>query len=407
MSSEPKAMDISVASDFWDHLPFDVRSETFRADPYPFYERLRADGPVARLSEGLLVVTGYRESMAVLSDPRFGFGSGSMESQSFLLVDPPEHRRLRAWVSAPFTVRAVERLRPTIGHKTHALIQQAAGKGEVDVVADLGVPLSLDLICALVGVPLDARPQWHGALSWLTAGFDPEALRDRKTSEHVAWARLEFARYLKGLIQERRQAPGDDLVSVLAAPGPERSTLTDSQIITAIGQLVVAGYEPTVDLMANGMYALLRHPQQLAYLREHPKEASAAVEEVMRYDPPFQVISRLALSDGDINGLDVAAGRVVWILTGAANRDPEVFADPHRLDVTRSPRHVSLGWGEHFCLGARLVRVQGQAMLTALAQCHPVLTGEPVSYRPTLMRRGVERLPVALTVQPDQEGSWS
>ncbi len=168
----------------------------------------------------------------------------------------------------------------------------------------------------------------------------------------------------------------------------------------------MAGYEPAVNLIANGLHALLAHPRQLGALTD-PATTPAAVEELLRYDPPIQLITRVALGDADVGGASVAAGTVVGLLVGAANRDPRVYADPHGLDVSRSPQHLSLGWGEHFCLGARLVRVQAAAMLSALARCGPVPAGEPVRHKSTLISRGVERLPVLLTAGVEgDDGGW-
>ncbi|MGK5631065.1 cytochrome P450 [Streptomyces sp. URMC 123] len=398
---------LAVGRDFWDQLPFDVRGDAYRADPYPFFDQLRSGGPVRRLSDAVLVVTGHRECLAVLGDERFGLGAVPMESRSFLMVDPPEHRRLRVRVAAPFAVRAVERLRPAIRQRADALLRGAALRGELDVVAELGVPLALEVICALVGVPLGERAAWRETLSALTAGFDPASLRDPGTSERVECARLDFARYLGALIQERREEPADDLVSALTAPGHDGRVLTTDQVITAVGQLIVAGYEPMVNMLANGLYALLRHPSALDSLAARPETAPAVVEELLRYDPPIQLLTRVASRDADIGGVAVPRGTMVGLLVGAANRDPAVFDRPHELDVTRSPEHLALGWGEHFCLGARLVRVQAEVTLTALARARPVLTDEPVRYRSTMISRGVERLPVVLTAQPDDEGHWA
>ncbi|MEV5505524.1 cytochrome P450 [Streptomyces orinoci] len=407
MGSTPApAPAVEVAREFWDRLPFDVRGEEYRADPYRFQERLRERGPVLRLAAEVVVVTGYRECQAVLGDERFGFGRLNTGAQSFLMVDPPEHRRLRTRIAAPFTARAVERLRPAIGHRVAGLLAGVDRSGEVDVIAGLGEPLALDVICALVGVPVGERGQWLQALSLMATGFDPEALRSTAVNDQVHGARLDFARYLRGLIEQRRAAPAGDLVSALVLPGADGSALTTEQVITAVGQLVAAGYEPAVDLIANGLYALLNHPEQLRWLRERPERIPAAVEELLRYDPPIQLLTRVALRDAAIGELPVAEGTVVGLLPGAANRDPRLHPEPHRLDVTRAPQHLSLGWGEHFCLGAKLVRVQAEAMLGALVRCEPVATGEPVRLKPTLISRGLERLPVVLTAGPAEGGHW-
>ncbi|MEU8031282.1 cytochrome P450 [Streptomyces sp. NPDC049099] len=409
MKAEPQTMGTRtvestvVASGFWDQLPVDVRSPEFRADPYPFFDLLRGEGPVVRLSDGVLAVTGYRECLAVLADTRFGMRPLGMDGRSLLMTDPPEHRRLRSRVAGPFAARAVDRLRPAISHRVAALISRVGPSGEVDVIEHLGVPLALDVICAVVGMPLEERPAWFEALSCLAAGFDPEALLDDETVARVTCARLDFARYLGGLFEERRRRPAGDFVSALVRPGPDGSLLTEEQIIAGVSQLVVAGFEPAVNLIANGLHALLRHPDQLARLRECPRTAPDVVEELLRFEPPIQLVPRVALRDADIRGLPVTEGTVVGLLVGAANRDPDVYADPHRLDTARVPQHLSLGWGEHFCLGARLVRVQAQLTLTALARRRPLADDEPVRYKASLISRGLERLPVVLTATEGQE----
>ncbi|MGK5637128.1 cytochrome P450 [Streptomyces sp. URMC 126] len=396
--TEPRR--IAVSADFWDHLPFDMRGEAFLTDPYAAYARLRAQGPALSPAEGVVLVTGYRAGSAVLGDPRFGMGGGPLESQSFLLVDPPEHRCRRARVSAPFGARAVERLRPAIRHRTTALVRAAADRGEAEVVADLAVPLALELICAVVGVPLADRPRWYGPLSGLSLAFVPPDLLGEEDTARLTAARLEFAHYLRSLIEERRGEPQDDLVSALLAQGPEDTPLSEQEITTAIGQFVVAGHRPVALQMANGVYALLRHPEQLARLRADPACAPAAVEEVLRYDPSTHLISRIALRDADVAGRRVPAGTVVGVLPAAANRDPEAFADSDRFDITRSPQHLALGRGVHFCLGAHLARLQVEALLTVLARYGPAPTGEAVPRRMSGVLWGTERLPVVLTERP-------
>ncbi|MBZ4323066.1 cytochrome P450 [Streptomyces huiliensis] len=398
---------IAVSADFWDHLPFDMRGEAFRTDPYAAYARLRAEGPVLAPGEGVVLVTGYHAGVGALGDPRFGLGGGALEAQSFLLVDPPEHRCRRARVSAPFSARAVERLRPAIRHRTAGLVRAAAVRGEAEVVADFAVPLALELICAVVGVPLEDRPRWYGALAGLSLAFVPTGLLAEEDAARLTAARLEFAHYLRTLIEERRRAPQDDLVSALLAQGPEDTPLDEQDIITAIGQFVVAGHQPVVLQMANGAHALLRHPEQLDRLRADPSRAAAVVEEVMRYDPSIHLISRIALRDADIAGRHVPAGTVVGVLPGAANRDPRAFADSDRFDIARSPQHLALGRGTHFCLGAHLVRLQAQALFAALARYRPALTGEAVPRRMSGVLWGTERLPVVLTERPsdgDEDG---
>ncbi|KNB50871.1 hypothetical protein AC230_19685 [Streptomyces caatingaensis] len=390
---------MGVAHDFWDRLPLDVRDPAFHADPYPFYERLRArgDGPVVRLPDGVLVVTGHQACLDALGDDHLGFGTLDTETRSFLMVDPPEHRRLRTRVAGPFAARAVERLRPAIEHRAAELLAGVDRASDVDVIADLAEPLALDVICALVGVPPGEREEWVDALSWMVTGFDPQALRDPGTDAKVTSSRLDFARHLRSLAERRRAAPAGDFVSALVAPGPDGSVLTLEQVMTAVAQVVIAGFEPTVNLVGNGFHALLNHPGQLDHLRRHPRDAPAAVEELLRYDPPIQLLTRVALRDTAVAGVPAPAGTVVGLLVGAANRDPAAHDRPDRLDITRPRRHLSLGWGEHFCLGARLVRVQAEIMLTALAHCGAVATGEPVRHKPTMISRGLERLPVVLT----------
>ncbi|NYV74344.1 cytochrome P450 [Streptomyces sp. UH6] len=402
MATDVRDRGIAVSGDFWNHLPFDMRGDAFRADPYAAYEELRADGPVTSVG-GVLFVTGYEAAVAVLGDPRFGLGDGALESESFLLVDPPEHRCRRARVSGPFSARATERMRPAIRHRTSRLVREAAARGEADVVADLAVPLALELICSVVGVPLADRPRWYGALCGLSLAFHPPGLLEEEDRASLAAARMEFAHYLSVLIEERRRVPRNDLVSALLAAGPGDMDLSERQVITAIGQFVVAGYQPVVLQMANGVYSLLRHPEQMERLSADPSCAPAVVEEVLRYEPSIHLISRIALRDADVAGRHVPAGTVVAVLPAAANRDPGAFPDPGRFDVTRAGQHLSLGRGGHFCLGAHLTRVQAQALFAELARCRPVLTGEPVVQRLSGVLWGVERLPVVVTERPPAE----
>ncbi|MYW41857.1 cytochrome P450 [Streptomyces sp. SID161] len=389
-------------------FPFDVSAEEFVQDPYPWYEEARRrHGPVHRTRSGDLVVLGYFEAQAVLRDPRFGHGAQTAQeptgygvpARTFLLTDPPGHTRQRERVRRAFTARELLSLRRTIGETAADLVAAAARSGTADVVADVARPLSARVVADLIGVPEDLRDRFTRAASLLVRGMDPPELIDPGTQESIARARLCLARDIGAAL---RRPDSSGLLRGLAqdADGPAARAET----VATCAQLVAAGYETTVGLIGNGMHALLGHPGELARLTAggHSEQVTGrTVEELLRFDPPIQLAPRSALVDADIAGTPVPRGAVVSVLLGAANRDPRVFPEPHRLRLDRQPRHLAFGLGSHYCLGAALARLEATAALRQLLRHRPRPTADRVTYSPARVARSVRSLRVRLTPEAD------
>jgi cytochrome P450 len=382
-------------------LGFDPFAPEFHADPYAHYRALRDGGPLQRTPGGLWLSPSFTTCVRILRDPRFGHGDGSLNGsrmprrvRSFLVLDPPEHTKLRRLVSRAFTPRLVDRLRPRVEAITSSLLDGM--DGEVDLISALAHPLPVIVISEMLGVPPEDQDRFRGWSDALARGLDPDflvpaeelALRDR--------AREEFRDYFRALAARRRTSPGDDLLSGLAAI----DELSEDDLLATCILLLVAGHETTVNLIANGTLALLRAPDQLAWFRSHLDAAPAVVEELLRYDPPVQLSARVALEDAEVEGRLVRRGEPVMMLLGAANRDPEVFPDPDRLDLTRwvheASRHLAFGQGIHFCLGAPLARLEGRIALTELVRRGVAPAPGPLRYKDNLVLRGLEELPVRL-----------
>ncbi|SEM98548.1 Cytochrome P450 [Nonomuraea pusilla] len=390
--SSPDSGSAPVLPNAADVLGFDPFDPGFMRDPYTRYRELRARGPLVRTRAGLLVATTYELCSALLRDPRFGHGTVQPEGEdeaahSFLVLDPPDHTRLRGLVSRAFTPRMVERLRPRVEAIAAGLIADLPD--ETDLLDRFAYPLPVMVITEMLGVPVEDHERFRTWSGDLAGGLDPVLTQAR--AARAERARAELGAYVRGLVAVRRERPGDDLLSALTRV----EELTEAELVATCVLLLVAGHETTVNLIANGVLnlagrGLLRHAA------ERPRQV---VEEVLRYDPPVQLTSRTALTDADLGGTPVPAGTPVLGLIGAANRDPAVFDEPDRFDVGREPgRHLAFGLGVHFCLGATLARMEGEIALAALAATAPKLElaeAEP-PYRGNIVLRGLARLPVRL-----------
>ncbi|MFE1793809.1 cytochrome P450 [Streptomyces sp. NPDC059525] len=386
-------------------LPFDVESDEFLQNPYRFYEQVRrTSGPLHRTHEGQVVVLGYAEATAVLRDPRFGHGAQApmertnygVPAPAFVLTDPPGHTCQRERVRRAFTAREILSLHQKINNLAADLTESAARSGTADIVADIARPLSAQVVADLIGVPEDLRDNFVQAAELMVRGLDPPRLIAPDTRRHIARARIGLA---KDIAVTLKRPPDMGLLHTLSE-GSDGPTAR-AEIIATCAQLVAAGYETTVGLIGNGMHALLQHPDQMAALTATaPSEQAiaAAVEEILRFDPPFQMAPRSALVDADIAGTPVQRGTIVSVLLGAANRDPHIFSEPHQLRLDRQPRHLAFGLGSHYCLGAALARLQATAVLTHLLPRWPRPAGQPVSYRPTRIARSILSLYVRLDV---------
>ncbi len=365
----------------------------FLQDPYPTYRALRETAPVSW--SPLLdswVLTRYADVDAVLMDPRSSANRRNgknrfvemMEkqaeqmgpfsrAQTMLTSDPPEHTRLRRLVSKAFTPRAVEDLRPRIQSIVDHLLDEIAKKGETDAVMDLAYPLPVIVIAEMLGVPPEDRDRfkhWSDTIVATLGGpfVAPEALQRGRVAIE------ELAEYMSHVIADRRQNPRDDLISGLIAAEEQGQVLSEEEIFATAILLLVAGNETTTHLISGGTLALLRNPDQLALLRDDPALLPGAVEELLRYAGPVQATGRVMTGPAEFGGQAMEEGQIAICILAAANRDPEKFPDPERLDVTRNASdHVGLGDGIHFCLGAPLARAEAQIAIGGLVQRFPGL----------------------------------
>jgi pimeloyl-[acyl-carrier protein] synthase len=377
----------------------------FRENPYPLYQHLLASAPV-QWNEILSAWTlaRYADVVASLTDARFsadrtdqGFVAPEYQlAKSMLVSDPPDHTRLRALVSKAFTPRTVEQLRPRIISVVGELLDRIVDRGGAfDVIADLAYPLPVVIIAELLGVPPEDRVKFNEWSAVLAASLDP--LVSEALANQVPIARDGLHSYLRGIIAERRKQPQSDLISALVAVEERGEMLSEPELVVMCTLLLIAGHETTVNLIGNGTFALLRHPDAFAQLRADPSLITSAVEELLRYDSPVQMTGRIALEPVQIGGHTIEAGQWILPLLGAANHDPGQFDDPEALDLTRSPNpHVAFGRGIHFCLGSPLARLEGQIAIGALVRRLPNLTlvGEPVR-RAQITLRGLKSLPVS------------
>lgn len=398
---------------------FNPLSPEFKANPYPYYDMLRAGAPIFFLPDlNMWFCTRYDDCSALLRDHRLGHeilkvmsreelgweGETpeqyaqlvSIQRKWMLFSDPPDHTRLRNLVHKAFTPRMIERLREHIEAITADLLDAAAGKDEIDLIEDLAVPLPVTVIAEMLGVPLADQAMFRGWSSDL-AGTLELAVNDRDTYDRAAQATAEFDRYFRDLAAQRRADPQDDLLTALVEAEEAGDKLTEEELIATCILLLIAGHETTVNLIGNGTLALLRNPEQMALLRDDPSLIKSAVEELLRYDSPVQMTTRWVLEDLELDGNQIKKGQQVAIMFAAANRDPARFENPNELDITReNNKHLSFGSGIHFCLGAPLARLEGQIAISAIIERLPGLelaTDSP-HYRDTYVLRGLKSLPV-------------
>ncbi|MEU5695119.1 cytochrome P450 [Actinosynnema sp. NPDC020468] len=384
-----------------------------RDDPYPSYAALRAAGPFVPGPMGITLVPGYAECDAILQNPQW---SHAEESEllhpdsdvelpgSFLWMEPPDHTRLRGLVSKAFTARTIEGTRSRAVELVDSLVDKALAAGEVNLVDALAYPVPLTLVCELLGVPAADHELIREISGAIARGLDPDALLSQEEKDARTEAVHRFTEYFGALTARRRTEPRDDLVSALAQVHASGDRLTDTELIGTLLILVVAGHETTVNLIANGVLALLRNPSVFAELRANPELAASAADEFLRYDAPVHLTTRTARAEITVSGRTFQPGEAVLLLFGSANRDPRAFAHPDRLVLDRYGvgervnRHLSFGLGLHYCLGAPLARLEMEVVLRALATrtTSVELLSEP-PYLPNLVVRGMSELKVRLS----------
>ncbi|HLZ70996.1 MAG TPA: cytochrome P450 [Dehalococcoidia bacterium] len=404
-------------------VAFNPLAAELRENPYPTYARLRTKDPVHRsVLMQCWVLTRQADVMAVMRDPRFAAdrSKGTTAQQfigddmgpynrwlanSLLSLDPPDHTRLRALASKAFTPRAVEQMRPRIAQIVDGLLDAVQAQGHMDLIRDLAYPLPVIVIAEMLGVPAEDRPKFKAWSDALGEGLEPLLTPEQLSAADAAV--LELSDYFRAIIRERARQPQDDLISALVQAHEGSDKMNEDELYAMCILLLAAGNETTTNLIGNGMLALLRNPRQMARLQRAPAMIENAVEELLRYDSPVQMSGRVAMEDVTIGGQPIKQGEFVAVIFGAANRDPDAFEQPERLDLGRGNiRHLSFGQGIHYCLGAPLARVEGQIAIAELLRRMPGLRlgGRP-RWRSTILLRGLQTLPVTFAAQPHGAGS--
>ena len=376
-------------------MHFDPSSPEFRTHPYPFYDRLRAFAPMFYWEPyNMWFLTRYEDCKALLSDRRLGHTP--TPGNSMLFQNPPDHTRLRGLVNRAFTPRMIERYRGRIQAIADHLLDDVQADGHMDLIAQFAYLLPVTLIAEMLGVPPDDRVLFQQWSKQLVKGLD---LVDKTTVQEDFEAAVNgFDAYFSSLIETRRAAPQDDLLSALVVAEAAGDRLVERELYTTCRLLLVAGHETTVNLIGNGVLALLRHEEQRRHLQAHPELAAPAVEELLRYDSPIQLIGRTVLEEVSHQGQTLRQGQAVGFLIGAANRDAAQFEQPNQLDLTRrNNAHLAFGHGIHYCLGAPLARLEGQIAINTLLQRLPTLqlATETLAYQDNFVFRGLSSFPVS------------
>jgi cytochrome P450 len=390
---------------------WDPTDPAFKADPYPTYRALLEREPLHRSPFGILVVSRYVDCMTVLRHPAASndfrkwpdwdpASDPEAPSLSFLFLDPPDHTRLRGLVSRAFTAPRVEQLRPRAQEIVDQAFDRAEASGGMEVVAELAFPLPVLMICELLGVPVEDVDEFKQWSTVIARNLDPDFTWPPGYKETVRAAEAQARAYFKELIARRRSEPGHDLLSALLEAEEQGDKLTESELLKILFLLLAAGHETTVNLIANGVLAFARHPDQLERLRYDPSLARSAVEEVMRFDPPVHILGRVPLDDIELSCGTVHKFEGLVTLPAAANRDPAQFDRPDVFDIGRPDnRHLGFGFGLHSCIGSPLARLEGQVALGTLARRFRAidLGQDPPPYKDNITLRGVASLDVRLS----------
>lgn len=402
---------------------YDLNSAEFLANPYPVYDQLRANDPIYWSAEnGYWILTRYADIASLIQNPklssnRIGAHAGRMPEQVkahfspffkavsswMLMIDPPDHTRLRGIVNKAFTPRVVENMRALIQQLIDDRLARVKDRTRMEVMADVANPLPAMVIAAMLGVPGSDQPQfksWSDDISTALSGIDGASSKEELFAlyEIALKSYLALSAYFKEKVAELRINPKENLLSALIQAEEKGDRLTETELFANCVLLMIAGHETTTNLIGNGLLALLRNPGQQEALRQSPGAIVSAVEELLRYDSPVQKMGRIALADIPINGQEIKQGQLVCFGFGAANRDPEQFVSPQQLDINRQPnRHFAFGHGLHYCVGAALARLEGQVVINSILRSLPTLRleRENLEWHRNLTLRGLKSLPVA------------
>lgn len=394
--------------DFLDH--------SFIQQPFPIYEKLRAEEPVHRLllpsGHAAWMVTRYEDAVNILQDGRFVTGvldnrndeseeslppHQAIISRNLISVGPEDHRRLRRLIQKAFTPRMIERLRGRIVEISDELLDkiQAGNTREFDLIEDYAFPLPIIVICEMLGVPLKDQDKFR---AWSNTIM--ESVSNPQMNQESDEVMKAFVDYLQELITERRSHIQQDLISDLISIEEEGDKLTEQELYALVFVLIIAGHETTVNLIGNGMLALLEHPQQKQLLMEQPDLIQAAVEEVLRFNGPAEISNvRWAAENVDFQGIQIRQGDMMLVALSSANRDSSRYENPDTFDITRKVNdHIAFGKGIHYCLGAPLARLEGEIAINALLQRLPEIRintdAELLEWRPGMIIRGLKAFPV-------------
>ena len=401
---------------------FDPFDAAFRADPYPFYDRLRETEPVHVSEFGFTVLTRYDDVARTLRGAEFArdieahtpvptdplrlrrrerFQRRREEgraAKTILNLDPPDHTRLRRLVTLAFTPTSIERLRPRVQQLVDDVLDVAAERGSIELVDELAFTVPFRVISDLLALPTDRSDDVREWSQCLTASLEPTA--DEATLDASEAAATQMSDYLRDVVEHRRRHLGDDMLSALLQAEEAGDRLSMPELLSFVTLLYVAGHETTVNLIGNGTLALLKHPDELRRWAADPSLDATAVDELLRYDGPVQQTVRVPTQTVQIGDVTVEPGTLVMTVLGAANHDPAVFDDPHvlRLDRPNSNRHLAFAAGVHYCLGASLAKLEAQVAIGTLIRRFPdvALDGTP-TWRDRLTIRGVDHLPLALS----------
>ncbi len=378
-------------------------------DPYPMYRLLRNAAPAVQMQPGTWAVGRYDDVLHVLKNYAlfssrilgFGFGFGA---STIIGMDPPDHTKMRNLVNRAFTPRMVAALEPRLREITKGLLDEIAPTGRLDLIADLAIPVPVIIISEILGIDPERRDdfkRWSDAFV-----FSGVASIDGRAG--IETARREFDDYFSKVIDERRRAPKDDLISALTRAEGE-DALTPAEVMSFTVLLLIAGNETTTNLIGNAVVALLKHPEQLERVRRDPSLVPNLVEEALRWDSPVQVLIRMTTQEVDLSGVTIPAGAMVMPMFASANRDERQFPDPDAFDVGRANArdHLAFGQGPHFCLGAPLARLEGLVVLEQIVQRLPGLerSEDKLERLDSFLLRGPKRLPLKFDAAAAEQAS--
>nr|WP_258170227.1 cytochrome P450 [Paenibacillus sp. MYb67] len=385
-----------------------IFTKEFTHNPYPVYEKLRKDEPVFRVmfpqGEFGWMITRYEDAVQILKDPRFskdmvrryGADNQSIFSNNMLFSDPPDHKRLRGLVQKAFTPKLIANMRSHIQHIADDLLDNLPSQDKMNLIDDFAFPLPIIVISEILGVPAQDRDQFR---IWSNTVIDASTAESAELFEQHS---KEFTDYLTAWFAKVRQDPGTDLISQLVIAEESGQQLTEQELLGVVSLLIIAGHETTVNLIGNGILALLEHPEQRELLIKQPELIHNAIEEMLRYNGPVEFsTSRWALEDIEFRGQHIAQGELVIVALDSANRDEQQFKDADIFDITREKSsHLAFGKGIHLCLGAPLARLEGEIAVSTLLNRFPNIQLQAdvneLEWRPGMIVRGVKEIPVQL-----------